>query len=88
MGIRKEPATVTRRLSESLGFALMPLGFKPSGCLRASGLYYARRRCDTFTGLTTAQPGRLAGSSSPLYSHLPGRSPGLCTDQRWRRRPS
>lgn len=47
MGIRKEPATVTRRLSESLDFALMPLGFNNQRLLAREWPLYPRRRFDT-----------------------------------------
>lgn len=80
MSIRKEPATVTRRFSESLGFALMPLGFKIQRLLARERCPHWRRRSDgTFQrpDLNRAQPGRLAGNSDPweppCASHFPGR---------------
>lgn len=80
VSIRKEPATVTRRFSESLGFALMPLGFKIQRLLAREWCPHWRRRSDgTFQrpDLNRAQPGRLAGNSDhwepPCASHFPGR---------------
>ena len=55
MGIRKEVATVTRRLSESPGFAF--------GCLCASGVYTGAGNLIFSTSLTSpvrSRPGWLA----------------------------
>lgn len=82
MGIRKEPATVTRRLSESLDFALMPLGFKNQRLLAREWPLYRRRRFDTFHRPDSCAAG-LAGWQT-LFTW----SPGLCTDQCWKGRPS
>lgn len=86
MGIRKEPATVTRRLSESLDFALMPLGFKNQRLLAREWPLYPCRRFDTLHRPDNCAAG-LAGwqlrCPVPLFTW----SPGLCTDQCWKGRP-
>lgn len=65
MGNRKEPGTVTRRLSGSPAFALMPLGFESQRLLARERHLYWRRPFDTFHGLdcTCERQGPMAGSS-------------------------
>lgn len=87
MGIRKEPATVTRRLSESLDFALMPLGFKNQRLLAREWPLSRRRRFDTLHRPDNCAAG-LAGWQLRCPVLLFTWSPGLCTDQCWKGRPS
>lgn len=73
MGSSKEPATVTRRLSGSPGFALMPLGFENQWLLAREWHPSWHRRSDTLhrPGVACAQLGRWLALSVPKNRPVP-----------------
>lgn len=72
VSIRKEPATVTRRFSESLGFALMPLGFKIQRLLAREGAHTGAGDLMVLSrGLTSTVRSRGGWLATPITGNRP-----------------